>query len=100
MNNKLTYKIQDILIKNEYTDIKVIEKTTNQESYVKDANIRFRYEPQEDKGYLSFGECRKSTVCEVEDKSIKEVILYDDSLKIETKEKSYYCYKNKEKMYF
>lgn len=100
MINKLTYKIQNTLLNNEYTDIIVKNKTSNKEVSIKNANIKFRYEPIQDKGYLSFGECRESTICEVEDKSIIEVVIYNDSLKIETNEKSYYCYKSAEKKYF
>lgn len=99
MNNKLTYKIQDILTTNEYKDVIVKHKINDEEINIKDANIKFRYEPEKDKAYLSFGQSSESTICEVEDKSIKEVILYEDSLSIETKEKSYYCYKDKEKIY-
>ncbi|WP_158540658.1 hypothetical protein [Romboutsia weinsteinii] len=40
------------------------------------------------------------TVCEVEDASINEIIINDESLTIETNEKSYYCYISKEKLYY
>ncbi|WP_195940059.1 hypothetical protein [Romboutsia sp. 1001713B170131_170501_G6] len=100
MTDKLTYKIQNLLLTNEYTDIKVSNKVNGEEMNIKEANIKFRYEPKEDKGYLSFGECKNTTVCEVEDSAIDEVVVYDDSLRIETKEKTYYCYKDSDKMYF
>lgn len=99
MNNKLTYKIQDIITKNEYTEIIVKHKNDGEEKIIRNANIKFRYEPEQDKGFLSFGKSKIDTVCEVEDAAINEVIVYNDSLSIETDEKSYYCYQDQDKLY-
>lgn len=100
MNNKLTYKLQDIVVKNQYVEVIIKNKIKDEEISINDAHIFFRYEPKKDIGYLSFGKSKESTVCEVNDESINEVIVYDDSLSIETNEKIYYCYKDKDKIYF
>lgn len=100
MNNKLTYKIKDIINKNEYTDVIIKHKIKGDDLKISNANVIFRYEPKIDKAYLSFGNSEEYTVCEVEDASINEVIINDESLSIETNEKSYYCYINKEKLYY
>ena len=100
MDNKLTYKIQNILAKNEYREIKVKHKDNSDEINIQNAEIKFRYEPKKDKGYLSFGNTKEGTVCEINDESIDEVIVYNDSLIIETKLKSYYCYQNQDKLFY
>lgn len=100
MNNKLTYKIQNILAENEYREIKVKHKENNEEINIQNAEIKFRYEPEKDKGYLSFGNTKIDTLCEINDESIDEVIVYNDSLRIETKLKSYYCYQNQDKLFY
>ncbi|MGL5312405.1 MAG: hypothetical protein ACRC92_04055 [Peptostreptococcaceae bacterium] len=100
MNNKLTYKIKQVLNKNEYTDVVIKHKIEGDDVKISNANIKFRYEPKTDRGYLSFGNLEQITVCEVEDMGINEVIINDDSLSIETNEKSYYCYINKDKLYY
>ena len=100
MNNKLTYKIKDIINKNEYTDVIIKHKTDRKDIKISNANVRFRYEPKVDKAYLSFGDSEEYTVCEVEDESINEIVINDESLTIETNEKSYLCYINKEKLYY
>ncbi|MBO3444723.1 MULTISPECIES: hypothetical protein [Clostridia] len=100
MKNKLTYKIQNILVENDYTEVIVKHKQNNEEVTIQNAQIRFRYEPERDKGCLSFGKSKEDTVCEVSDKSIKEVIVYNDSLSIETEEKSYYCYQSQDKRFY
>ena len=99
MNNKLTYKIQDIIKKNEYTEIIIKHKVDGKEVKIQNANIKFRYEPERDKGFLSFGKSKIETVCEVEDASINEVIVYNDALSIETDGKSYYCYQDLNRLY-
>ncbi|MDY3374194.1 MAG: hypothetical protein SOX50_13090 [Terrisporobacter othiniensis] len=99
MNNKLTYKIKDVINKNEYTEVIIKRKIEGDDLKISNANVRFRYESKIDKAYLSFGNSEEYTVCEVEDPSINEVIINDESLSIETNEKSYYCYINKEKLY-
>ncbi len=55
MNNKLTYKIKEILTKDEYTDIIIKHKNEDKDVKISDAKTRFRYEPKLDKAYLSFG---------------------------------------------
>ncbi len=100
MNNKLTYKIKEILTKNEYTDIIIKHKNEDKDVKISDAKTRFRYEPKLDKAYLSFGNKNEYTVCEVEDESINEVVINDELLIIESDEKAYYCYINKEKIYY
>ncbi|MGL5316204.1 MAG: hypothetical protein ACRC92_23300 [Peptostreptococcaceae bacterium] len=100
MNDKLTYKLQKILLENEYTEARIITKLENREVNINNASIKFRYEPQMDKGYLSFGECNNTKVCEIEDMSINEVILENDSLAIETDKKRYLFYKDTNKVYF
>lgn len=99
MNNKLTYKIKDVINKNEYTDVIIKHKIEGNDVKISNANVKFRYEAKANKAYLSFGNSDEYTVCEVEDSSINEVIINDDSLSIETNEKSYYCYINKDKLY-
>lgn len=100
MNNKVTYKIKDIINKNEYTDVIIKHKIEGHDVKINDANVRFRYEVKTDKAYLSFGKSDEYTVCEVEDENINEVIINDGSLSIETDEKSYYCYINKDKLFY
>ena len=100
MNNKLIYKIRHIINKNGYTDIIIKHKTDTKDIKIINANVKFRYEPKIDKAYLSFGNSEKYTVCEVEDASINEIIINDESLSIETDEKIYLCYINKEKLYY
>lgn len=100
MNNKLTYKIQEILSKNDYSEVIIKNKNSKEEVRIKDANTKFRYEPKKDKGYLSFGNSKEYTVCEVDDESIKEVIVNNDSLSIETEEKSYYCHQDRDKLFY
>ncbi len=100
MNNKLTYKIKEVLNKNEYTDVLIKHKIEGDDVKISNANIKFRYEPKVDRGYLSFGNLQDVAICEVEDRGIIEVIVNDDSLSIETNEKSYYCYINKDKLYY
>ena len=100
MNNKLIYKIRHIINKNGYTDIIIKYKTDTKDIKIINANVKFRYEPKIDKAYLSFGNSEKYTVCEVEDASINEIIINDESLSIETDEKIYLCYINKEKLYY
>lgn len=100
MNNKLTYKIRDIINKNEYTDVIIKHKIEVDNVKITNANVKFRYEPKEDKAYLSFGNSEEYTVCEVEDNGINEVIINEGSLSIKTDEKMYYCYISKEKLYY
>lgn len=100
MKNKLTYKIQNILVENDYTEVIVKHKQNNEEVTIQNTQIKFRYEPKRDKGCLSFGKSKEDTVCEVSDESITEVIVYNDSLSIETEEKSYYCYQSKDKRFY
>ncbi|WP_042272754.1 hypothetical protein [Faecalimicrobium dakarense] len=100
MKDKLTYKIQNILVENDYTEVIVKHKQDSEEVTIQNAEIKFRYEPGKDKGCLSFGKSKDDTVCEVSDKSIKEIIVYNDSLRIETEEKSYYCYQSKDKQFY
>lgn len=100
MKDKLTYKIQDILLENEYTEVKIKNKLEDREVYIKDASIKFRYESQSDKGYLNFGECNGSKLCELADDKIDEVILNKDCLTINTNENVYSLYKDINKMYF
>lgn len=100
MNNKLTYKIKDIINTNEYTDVIIKHKIEGDDIRINNANVRFRYDAKEDKAYLSFGNADEYTVCEVEDTRIIEVIIEKDSLRIETNKKSYYCYTNDEKLYY
>lgn len=100
MNSKLTYKIQNILLQNEYTEITIKDVIKNEEINIKNSSIKFRYEPEKDKGYLSFGGFKNSSLCEIRDDRIKEVIINDDSLSLKTNEKTYNFYKNKDKMYF
>ncbi|SCH85720.1 MULTISPECIES: hypothetical protein [unclassified Romboutsia] len=99
MNNKLTYKIKEVLTKNEYTDIIIKHKLEDTELKLSDSKVRFRYEPKEDKAYLSFGNENQYTVCEVEDGNINEIIINDELLVIEADEKYYHCYLNKDKIY-
>lgn len=100
MNNKLTYKIKDVINKNEYKDVIIKHKIEGDDVQINNANVRFRYDAKEDKAYLSFGNSEEYTVCEVEDSKINEVIIDSDSLSIETNEKSYYCYISDEKLYY
>lgn len=100
MNSKLTYKIQNILLQNEYTEITIKDVIKNEEINIKNASIKLRYEPETDKGYLSFDDFKDSSLCEIGDDCIKEVILNNDSLSLKTNEKIYSFYKNKDKMYF
>ncbi len=89
MKDKLTYKLQNIILDSEYTEITIKNKLENRDVNIRDADIKFRYEPQNNKGYLNFGECNGSKLCEIEDKSINEVILNKDSLIIYKNEKVY-----------
>lgn len=100
MNTKLTYKIKDIINKNEYTDVIIKYKIEGDDIKINNSNVRFRYEAKVDKAYLSFGSTEEYTVCEVEDESINEVIIEEGSLGIEINEKSYYCYRSDEKLYY
>ena len=100
MNNKLTYKIQEILSKNDYTEVIIKDKNSKEEVSIKDANTKFRYELKKDKGYLSFGSSQEYTVCKVDDESIKEVIVNNNFLSIETEEKSYYCKQDRDKLFY
>lgn len=54
MNNKLTYKIKHIINKNGYTDIIIKHKIDTKDIKISNANVKFRYEPNTDKAYLSF----------------------------------------------
>ncbi len=94
MKDKLTYKLQAILLDNEYTEVTIKNRVEDVEVNMKDASVKFRYEPQNDKGYLNFGECNGSKLCEIEDSSINEVVLNKDSLIIYTDEKVYSLYKD------
>ena len=100
MNNRLTYKIRDLINRNEYTDVTIKHKNDNEDIKISDANVKFRYEPKIDKAYLSFGNKDEYTVCEVEDSRINEVTIEKESLIIETNEKSYHCYIDKSKLYY
>ena len=100
MKNKLTYKIQDIILEDEYTDVIIKNKIEDRLVNIKNANIKFRYEHHKDKGYLNFGECNGNRLCEIEDDNINEVILNKDHLIIETNNKMYKLYKDMEKVYF
>ncbi|RDY26321.1 hypothetical protein CHL78_014160 [Romboutsia weinsteinii] len=93
MINKLTYKIVDILINNEYTEIIEKNRRTNEERNIEGTKIKFKYEHEGNKGYLSVGKSKEDTIFEVEDICVEEVILDDESVTVETKEKSYYFYK-------
>lgn len=93
MINKLTYKIADILIDNEYTEIVVKNRITNDKVDVEHANIKFRYKSEGDKGYLDIGTSKENTIFEIEEDEIDEVSIDNDSLTIETKNKIYYCYR-------
>ncbi len=100
MNNKLTYKIKHIINKNGYTDIIIKHKIDTKDIKISNANVKFRYEPNTDKAYLSFWNSERHIVCEIEDARINEIIINDESLSIETDEKIYLCYINKEKLYY
>ena len=100
MDNKLTYKLKDIISKNRYTEVMIKEKQTGKELEISNACIRFRYEPKADRSYLCFGDKGESSICEVQDENINEVMINNESLSIETNEKNYYCYINKEKLYY
>lgn len=99
MNTKLTYKIKDIINKSEYIDVTIKHKIQGNDVKITNANVKFRYEPKEDKAYLSFGNSEEYTICEVEDALINEVIINGESLSIETNEKSYHCSPNKDYLY-
>lgn len=100
MKNKLTYKIQYILLKNEYREVKVESKIEGRVVNIKNADIKFRYESKKDKGYLNFGECNGNKLCEIEDNIINEVVLNKDHLIIEINEKTYKLYEDSNKIYF
>lgn len=100
MKDKLTYKLENIILENEYTEVKIKSKIDDREVHMKNAVIKFRYKPKEDKGYLNFGECNGSKLCEIEDNNINEVILNKDCLIIETNEKTYVLNKDRDKLYF
>ena len=48
--------------------------------------------PKEDKSYLNFTDAKESTGFELAESDINEVIIDNDSLTIETDDKTYYCY--------
>ena len=92
MINKLTYEISKILIANDYIEIIVKDKKSNKKVDIQFACIKFRYIPKEDKSYLNFTDAKASTGFELAESDINEVIIDNDSLTIETDDKTYYCY--------
>lgn len=100
MTNKLTYKLKDIITKNEYTDVTIKHKLSGEEVLISSAKIKFRYEPKTDSSCLSFGDTNEHPVCEVSDENITEVTLTGDSLNIETEEKIYCCFIDKRRLYY
>jgi len=92
MINKLTYEISKILIANDYIEIIVKDKKSNKKVDIQFACIKFRYIPKEDKSYLNFTDAKESTGFELGESDINEVIIDNDSLTIETDDKTYYCY--------
>ncbi|MGL4336721.1 MAG: hypothetical protein ACRCST_07485 [Turicibacter sp.] len=94
MINKLTYKIQEILSKNNYTEVVIKQKLNGESVTINDAAITFRYTPESDKGCLSFGKSSGENVCQISDEKIKEVIVSSDAITIETDERTYHCYQN------
>ena len=93
MINKLTYKIANTLIDNEYTEIIVKNKITNEKRNVEHDNIKFRYKPEQDKGYLDIGVSKGNIIFEIEESDIEEVSIDNDSVTIEIKNQTYYFYR-------
>ena len=48
---------------------------------------------EDEKGYLSVDKSKENNMFEIEDRYIDAVILDNESVTVETKEKSYYFYK-------
>ncbi|WP_042276509.1 hypothetical protein [Faecalimicrobium dakarense] len=92
MKNKLTYKIGNILIENGYREIIVKDKRSIEESEIQYACIKFKYKAKKDEGYLTFGTSKQNTLFEIAEDTIEEVIIDNDSITIETEDKTYYCY--------
>jgi len=99
MINKLTYEISKILIANDYIEIIVKDKKSNKKVDIQFACIKFRYIPKEDKSYLNFTDAKESAGFELAESDINEVIIDNDSLTIETDDKTYYCYEGYDPVY-
>lgn len=89
MNCKVTYKIRDILTANYYKEIEVRNKKDNKVYKLSKAEIKFIYNPENDKAYLSFGLTEDDIVLKIEEESIRQVILEENSVIVETDDKSY-----------
>lgn len=100
MNDKLTYKIMDILIDNEYTEIIIKDNKTDEKIKITESNIKFKYIHTEDIGYLEIKNNEdKELKFKIYDECIKEIVLDTKSIKLSTKDKSYYFYYKDQMMF-
>lgn len=100
MENKLTYKIKNILAENDYTDIIIKNKSNNESLKITDSAIEFIYKPKIDEAHLSFKDLTTKKIYQIEENSIDEVIINDKSLSIETQDMTYCCYIDTDKIYY